>query len=82
MTIRKSIANMRPGDLLIVDRRSEVNYVRSLAKQNGQKLRQEKQDTGEWVLYCIGLYECATLEWIKRIRYKREWWRRRRAKSR
>jgi hypothetical protein len=80
MSIRESIAKLQVGERLVVEERYQVNYVRALAKENGQKLRQQKMSTGEWLLLCIGQYEHATLVWLRRVRRQRLWWRRNRRK--
>lgn len=79
MSIRESIANMKPGDRLVVDCRNQASYVRVLARENGRQVKQLKSG-GAWELFCTGYYKDATLAWMKRLRAKREWWRRNRGK--
>ena len=56
MSIKESIAKIGPEDPLtmVVDERCMANYVQALAKQNGQKVRARKLETGGWELYFLG----------------------------
>jgi hypothetical protein len=74
MTIRESIANMMPGDPpMAVSYKHVVDYVRILAKINGQNIRQEKQPGGEYLIWCIGEYGKSTLVWLRKNRARRKY---------
>lgn len=55
MSAKNFIAKIKSGDpLLVVDERYLANYAQALARQNGQRVRSRKQETGGWELSFIG----------------------------
>jgi hypothetical protein len=72
MSLRDTISKLKQGDSFVVDCRSQANYVRTLAKESGRQLRQQKVGDS-WEFFCIGAYQHATGAWLRRVRTKREW---------
>jgi hypothetical protein len=68
--LREAIATIRPGDRVVIDGRHQLTYVRTLAKEHGLVLRQQK-NREVWEVFCIGFYRNATLIWLKQHRVKR-----------
>jgi hypothetical protein len=72
MTIREAIARLQPGDPPVAaSDRWVVNYIRLIACENGQRLKQAKQANGSYLIWCIGEYKDATRAWLKRQRRRR-----------
>lgn len=45
----------------MVNHRHQVNYLKALARQNGQKLKQQKQADGVFMVWCIGHMKTSAL---------------------
>lgn len=81
MNIRQLLAELGAGDPpVVVAERHQVNYVRMLAWQNGQRLAQEKLPDGIYELRCIGWRQEPVKQFLARLRRCRRLGRRWREK--
>jgi hypothetical protein len=65
----------------VVNHRHRVNYIKALARQNGQKLKQQKQSDGVFMLWCVGHCQTSTASLLAALNSQREAKRRWREKN-